>query len=41
MIEGTWIGTAVCCREWPILQPIAIFPLRRCGLCKTVPVVIK
>jgi len=41
MIEGTWIGEAVCCRIWPILQPVIIFPLRKCGLCGEVPTVIR
>ena len=38
-IEGTWVGEATCCRVWPVLQPVAFFPLRRCGLCGEVPTI--
>ena len=40
-IEGTWVGEATCCRVWPVLQPVAFFPLRRCGLCGEVPTITK
>jgi hypothetical protein len=41
MIEGSWVGEAVCCKTWAILQPVLMFGLRRCGLCGEVPKVIK
>ena len=38
-IEGAWVGEATCCRVWPVFQPVAFFPLGRCGLCGEVPTI--
>ena len=41
MEKGAWIGKAKCCRVWNIMQPVAIYPLRKCGICNEIPEVIE
>ena len=31
-------GVAVCCTEWTV---VIGYPIRRCGLCGEIPVVVK